>query len=629
MLNVHVRCGDIIGAHEIFEELKAKKSIKLDVVACTTMMKGYSGNCDINNAKKLLATMIASKPPVLPNIRTVNTFLRGCVMAGAIVEADQVVYRMKKDYQVTADVSTHEYLITLLCQGLMLDKVYPMVGRIKNDPLLQSGIDAIQVSIGRAAAMLGDWKQAKKACQAAEEVLNHNNAGDGDERCLPPHEDVEGDDDGKGSAGGGKRAWKAISDDSRAESLRMFRQHRGGELQREIQCIKEFIAAREGLKGKHELKGHYEYMLLFYRKALSLVGLENGPAGDARELPIRDRVISTLLDAIKAKFGFGELMKRAATRQCEAASSRKEGPSKAEGGGDGATAAAGDVRGASAISTDKAVSCGNEAVDSSTANTHGASAGLDSSMESKERKYSTRRKKKRGTKAGIDIGALGDVGSTSIGPAGSTDEGSSRGVVCSGSDTATQEGGGKKVNSQNKAGDEAAPSAPQKDLDNTSGIVGAKAQFVTGAAIESSTSLKDPPQEEGELLSGRLFAEVEAFISSSVGDDGTIDFSTLFGDLSSSSTTLSYSSSLVSSTSTSNTSMISATTPSASASASAKQGSSSSPRAIVPSTAPLKVEVCSGAGEWVVAQVGYTRWAEGAFVLVFLCTIRQRHMPGH
>jgi len=39
---------------------------------------------DMSAAERLLARMQAQRPPLLPNIRTVNTLLRGCVRVGDV-----------------------------------------------------------------------------------------------------------------------------------------------------------------------------------------------------------------------------------------------------------------------------------------------------------------------------------------------------------------------------------------------------------------------------------------------------------------------------------------------------------------------------------------------------------------
>lgn len=213
-INANVRCGNIAGAAAIYAQLRSsghgtlKGTLKLDVISCTTMMKGYASIGDIAGALKIFDDMAAAKPKLIPNVRTFNTFLRGCVMTGSIDLADKMILQMTKEYKVPPDVSSWEYCVTLLCQGLKLDKALPIVGRLKSDKSMIAGMAAMYLCIARAAAMVGDIKNCKKALTSAEEALiaeeKHElesgvNGGDGNGN------DGDNDDYDGGDAGGGER----------------------------------------------------------------------------------------------------------------------------------------------------------------------------------------------------------------------------------------------------------------------------------------------------------------------------------------------------------------------------------------------------------------------------------------
>ena len=73
MMNAYVRCGDINGAENIFKGMKVSTGAKKDVVAYTTLMKGYSSAGNVAKCDALLLSMLQANPKVMPNIRTINT----------------------------------------------------------------------------------------------------------------------------------------------------------------------------------------------------------------------------------------------------------------------------------------------------------------------------------------------------------------------------------------------------------------------------------------------------------------------------------------------------------------------------------------------------------------------------
>ena len=231
-LNAYVRCGDIAGARKLFDEIRQSKRFKLDVISYTTMMKGYCTDGDIDNATQLLLAMTTSQPSILPNIRTMNTYFRGCVNTGSVFNAIAAFELMKTNFKIAPDVSTYESVIMLCCQALLLDIVLPMVGRIKSDESMKSGLTAMLYAVGRASAMVGDFKLMKKSLTAALESLSYINDED----------NQMGADDGgsKRAVSGGKRSWHGQMEDSRHESLALFRSHKQEELAREINIISKY-----------------------------------------------------------------------------------------------------------------------------------------------------------------------------------------------------------------------------------------------------------------------------------------------------------------------------------------------------------------------------------------------------
>ncbi|CAE7507401.1 trmB [Symbiodinium microadriaticum] len=181
----------------------------------------------------IIRDMVKSNPPISPNIRSVNTYFRGCLMTGSVCGAERMLARMQSDFRVPPDISSWEYVVALLCQALLLDKALPMIGRLKGDRSNSGGVGAMFVNLARAGALLGELKACKKALKQAEECLNADEELQMAEEADAAVDDEGSDyDSGSSEAGddtgnsehsratlGGKRAWKLEEDDARAQSL--------------------------------------------------------------------------------------------------------------------------------------------------------------------------------------------------------------------------------------------------------------------------------------------------------------------------------------------------------------------------------------------------------------------------
>jgi pentatricopeptide repeat protein len=53
IINAYIKCGDLDGAEEMFNELKNNERLSVDVISFTTMVKGYCNNNDIKKAVNL------------------------------------------------------------------------------------------------------------------------------------------------------------------------------------------------------------------------------------------------------------------------------------------------------------------------------------------------------------------------------------------------------------------------------------------------------------------------------------------------------------------------------------------------------------------------------------------------
>jgi pentatricopeptide repeat protein len=285
ILNACVRCGDTTKATELWQDMRRQR-LRIDVIPYTTMIKGYCADCNMPSAIKVLEDMNIHRVP--PNIRTMNTLLRGAVMTGEVLIAEQLLTQMKVDYQINADISSFGYTTSLFCQSLLVDKVLPMIGRLKGEANMSSGMAHMYTSLSHACALLGSWKLLRKSLKSATESLQS-------EGSEPSVEEEQGR-----TILGGKRAWKDTIDESRQESLELYREHKKGEIQQELDIISAFCEKNSKLKHSD----HLTEVLYNCRRVVSVV---LPTTNDARV--DRAAIVQHIADALKKKFGIEQILK--------------------------------------------------------------------------------------------------------------------------------------------------------------------------------------------------------------------------------------------------------------------------------------------------------------------------------
>ena len=212
MINAYVQCGEVASATMLFQELRHHPRLKLDIVSCTALLKGYSKIGDIQRSVELMKIMKDAKPQVVPNVRTLNTFLRGCVVAGAVQEAETHFSEASKVFKISPDVSSWEYLVILLSHSLQVGRIQSLLGRLKGDESLLSGLGLMHVCLCRALAVLGDVKNCKRYLKQAIHFIDQF---DNVEK-TPVSDETE-----ERTVKGGKRAWKLDNNESRENSLQV------------------------------------------------------------------------------------------------------------------------------------------------------------------------------------------------------------------------------------------------------------------------------------------------------------------------------------------------------------------------------------------------------------------------
>jgi pentatricopeptide repeat protein len=103
LLNVYIRCQDITNAKRLFEEIERKPSLKVNQVTYTILLKGYCENGLMEDACHLYFEKMVKEN--LCNIRSLNTFLRGCLRTGmhsSAMKAFQAFHSSSSSSKATA-----------------------------------------------------------------------------------------------------------------------------------------------------------------------------------------------------------------------------------------------------------------------------------------------------------------------------------------------------------------------------------------------------------------------------------------------------------------------------------------------------------------------------------------------
>jgi pentatricopeptide repeat protein len=255
MINAHVRCGDADGAAKVLKRM-SKASLQPCVVAYTTLINGKCRAGDLQGGMEVLRAMLERRPPVMPNVRTVNTLLRGCMLVGGVSEAKSLFERMLAEWGAQPDASTYEYVVSLLSQALRLEEAGSIVDELRRaaasakdgegdtaesvHATVSAQSPLLYVSMARASALLADWAQFAKAHKRALKALKS-----AEKSAQSAQQVVAGEEGSRGAVVGGKQGWR-VRDDSRQNSANVFDAHRRDELQRELAEIDAYRTRVDG-----------------------------------------------------------------------------------------------------------------------------------------------------------------------------------------------------------------------------------------------------------------------------------------------------------------------------------------------------------------------------------------------
>jgi pentatricopeptide repeat protein len=266
------RCGCIQKGEEIVEQLK-QSGDEISVQTITALLKGYAHSGMMDKAAALYIAMTKKRNNRdKPNIRTLNTMLRGCMWAAASCKVNGMNH-LTSEYiwpspssnnhnHIIPDTSSYEYSISVLSQALRCNDAQKRLEEFMNafgvkiskdtdncnqnqgkhfsasDPSALETLGVCFFNIARAYALLGDHAKA---------IEYANNSMDVVSSARSTHQSNRSN--GAQNQAGGKRAWKSSNDgkdDSRregndysrrTESNSLFRAHKLNELESDVRMI--------------------------------------------------------------------------------------------------------------------------------------------------------------------------------------------------------------------------------------------------------------------------------------------------------------------------------------------------------------------------------------------------------
>lgn len=241
--------------------------IHVALQAKTALLKGYSHSGQIKKGIELYRSMCASRDRRdQPNVRTLNTLLRGCLwtaaslhktndgdtpqreVSGGVITGEEA-WRLSKGIDLSFDASSYEYSIALLCQALRCEEASRRLDEMKSALLassdgspMEESVAASALSLARAYALLGKNKKAVE--YATTSIKTIDEAATSASSSDQPSAKTQGVE--SFTASGGKRSWRNPNDHDtargssrRSSSNALFRSHRLSEMKMEaIEILK-------------------------------------------------------------------------------------------------------------------------------------------------------------------------------------------------------------------------------------------------------------------------------------------------------------------------------------------------------------------------------------------------------
>ncbi len=296
MIDCCSRCGNIQEGIRIVKSLEEEVGKeKINVQTKTALLKGYVHSGMIREASLLYRDMMMVYQQTLkskimrkresssgPNVRTLNTLLRGCLWSatscyyhedcndheknpkatqkydihGGVVTSEQIWPDDSNHHTIQPDLSSYEYSIILLCQALRIDEAKDRVKLLesqygitstkntkvgcyefdtKADPSSLETLAVAYISLARACALLPTKftlakMYATTVISLTQQMLNHANSS-GSSSIGSSNSNLSNNKNSI-KMQGGKRAWKTSSHPS-TSTLESSNKHQDQEQQSE------------------------------------------------------------------------------------------------------------------------------------------------------------------------------------------------------------------------------------------------------------------------------------------------------------------------------------------------------------------------------------------------------------
>ena len=280
------RCGGVDRAQAVLEALPSNQ---LTIEVQTALIKGFAHAGDLQKAMAVFRSLIPDpksssnqndkQSRIIPNVRTLNTLLRGCLwtaatqngdtIAGGVVSSEEAwaLYTTNPRMDSPPDTSSYEAAVTLLCQALRIEEAENRINgfmnqfniRLKGKATIKTGenpdqsvletLGALNLCLARAYALLEDFSQVWSTCQrslhaiqASRKLLK--------EQVIAVGEDVKSNSKKrKEQTFGGKRGRQKNSEEDQAnrrnQSNHTYREHRLNEMESDVKTLIKWRASRD------------------------------------------------------------------------------------------------------------------------------------------------------------------------------------------------------------------------------------------------------------------------------------------------------------------------------------------------------------------------------------------------
>jgi tRNA G46 methylase TrmB len=317
------RCGHVAEAERVFQSQPDTSSCNVEMH--TALLKAFAHAGQIYKADALFSTMCEPQSQVIPNVRTLNTLLRGCLWTATCIHDDRVVggvvtsEKAWKMYVVkvgeeSLDASSNEYSTSLLCQALRvqdaMDRIEIFMERnqiqLKGKASFRGGdhtsletLAVVYMSLAKAYGLLNRWDDTWMACQR---VLN---AAEGS-RLRLASETVSsevGKETRNKQTTGGKKSWNDPADGSsqRLASNSSFRSHRLSELEMEARMMLKLRSSSARSPSRESLSSSLLTRLLYFSGG----GTTELDSTETRNVVIKERKDQQRRLLVPAWYSFG------------------------------------------------------------------------------------------------------------------------------------------------------------------------------------------------------------------------------------------------------------------------------------------------------------------------------------